>query len=133
MTQVEDFLEKNILVIILFIILAYMFSMGVRMYWPMHYADVDSMMYAGELMINTNDGYFFSTNAKDIIDGVVAEDKQRASAIHASPGLVLLTAYATKLTSFSLDTVSLYLPAIISSLIVIPIVLTGRLLGNTVL
>ncbi len=133
MTKVEDFIEKNILSIVLFIVLAYMFSMGVRMYWPMHFADAQSMHYAGELMINTNDGYFFSTNAKDIIDGVVAEDRQRASAIAASPGLVLLTAYATKFTSFSLDTVSLYLPAIISSLIVIPIVLTGRLLGNTLL
>ena len=133
MTKIEDFIEKNILAIVLFIVLAYMFSMGVRMYWPLHFADVQSMHYAGELMINTNDGYFFSTNAKDIIDGVIAEDKQRASAIDASPGLVLLTAYATKFTSFSLDTVSLYLPAIISSLIVIPIVLTGRLLGNTLL
>ncbi len=133
MIKIEDFIEKNILAIVLFIVLAYMFSMGVRMYWPLHFADVQSMHYAGELMINTNDGYFFSTNAKDIIDGVIAEDKQRASAIDASPGLVLLTAYATKFTSFSLDTVSLYLPAIISSLIVIPIVLTGRLLGNTLL
>ncbi len=133
MTKIENFIEKNILSIVLFIVLAYMFSMGVRMYWPMHFADNASMMYAGELMINTNDGYFFSTNAKDIIDGVIAEDRQRASAISASPGLVLLTAYATKFTSFSLDTVSLYLPAIISSLIVIPIVLTGRLLGNTLL
>ena len=133
MTKIEDFIEKNILAIVLFIVLAYMFSMGVRMYWPLYFADAQSMHYAGELMINTNDGYFFSTNAKDIIDGVIAEDRQRASAIAASPGLVLLTAYATKLTSFSLDTVSLYLPAIISSLIVIPIVLTGRLLGNTLL
>jgi len=132
-TKIENFIEKNILAIVLFIILAYLFSMGVRMYWPMHFADNASMMYAGELMINTNDGYYFSTNAKDIIDGVTAIDKQRASAYHVSPGLVLLTAYATKLTPFSLDTVSLYLPAIISSLIVIPIVLTGRLLGNTLL
>jgi len=132
-TKVENFIEKNILVIVLFIVLAYMFSMGVRMYWPMHFADSASMMYAGELMLNTNDGYFFSTNAKDILDGVIAEDKQRASAINVSYGLVLLTVYATKLTSFSLDTVSLYLPAIISSLIVIPIILTGRLLGNTLL
>ena len=132
-TKIENFIEKNILAIVLFTVLAYMFSMGVRMYWPMHFADSASMMYAGELMINTNDGYFFSTNAKDIIDGVTALDKQRASAYHVSPGLVLLTAYATKFTAFSLDTVSLYLPAIISSLIVIPLVLTGRLLGNTLL
>ncbi len=133
MTKVENFLEKNILVIVLFMVLAYMFSMGVRMYWPLHFEDATSMMYAGELMINTNDGYFFSTGARDIIDGVTALDKQRASAYNVSPGLVLLTAYATEFTPFSLDTVSLYLPGIIASLIVIPIVLTGRLLGNTLL
>jgi len=132
-TKVEEFLEKNIMAIVLFIVLAYLFSMGVRIYWPLHFADAQSMHYAGELMINTNDGYFFSTGARDIIDGVVAVDAQRASAYHVSPGLVLLTAYLAKLTPFSLDTVSLYLPGIISSLIVIPIVLTGRLLGNTLL
>ncbi len=133
MTKIENFIEKNVLSIVLFIILAYIFSMGVRMYWPLYFADAQSMYYAGELMINTNDGYFFSTGARDIIDGVTAQDHQRASAYRVSPGLVLLTAYLTKFTPFSLDTVSLYLPGLISSLIVIPIVLTGRLLGNTVL
>ena len=129
----NSILEKNLALLLLLIIGAYLFSMGVRMYWPLHFADMQSMHYAGELMINTNDGYFFSTGARDIIDGVTAQDHQRASAYHVSPGLVLLTAYLTKFTPFSLNTVSLYLPGIISSLIVIPIVLTGRLLGNTLL
>jgi dolichyl-diphosphooligosaccharide--protein glycosyltransferase/undecaprenyl-diphosphooligosaccharide--protein glycosyltransferase len=126
-------LENNVGILLLFMMGAYLFSMGIRMYWPLHFGDIESMRYAGELMINTNDGYFFSTGARDIIDGVEALDYQRASAYHVSPGLVLLTAYLTKFTPFSLDTVSLYLPGIISSLIVIPIVLTGRLLGNTLL
>jgi len=129
----KSLFENNWGVLFLFIIGAYLFSMGIRMYWPLHFGDMESMRYAGELMINTNDGYFFSTGARDIVDGVVAIDHQRASAYHVSPGLVLLTAYLAKFTPFSLDTVSLYLPAIISSLIVIPIVLTGRLLGNTIL
>jgi len=129
----KSLLEENIGVLILLIIGAYLFSMGVRMYWPLHFENAQSMYYAGELMINTNDGYFFSTGARDIIDGVVASDHQRASAYHVSPGLVLLTAYLTKFTPFSLDSVSLYLPGIIASLVVIPIVLTGRLLGNTLL
>jgi len=131
--QEQNIIEKNRGMLLLFIAIAYLFSLGVRMYWPIYFMDNDAFRYAGQLMINTNDGYFFSTNAKDILDGVVAEDKQRASAIHASPGLVLLTVYATKFSSFSLDTVSLYLPAIISSLIVIPIILAGRLIGNTFL
>jgi dolichyl-diphosphooligosaccharide--protein glycosyltransferase/undecaprenyl-diphosphooligosaccharide--protein glycosyltransferase len=129
----NNIIEKNLALLLLLIIAAYLFSMGVRMYWPLHFADAGSMYYAGELMINTNDGYFFSTGARDVIDGVVAVDSQRASAYNVSPGLVLLTAYLTKLTPFSLDTVSLYLPGIISSLIVIPIILTARLVGNTLL
>jgi len=133
MMKDKNIIEKNLALLLLLIIVAYLFSMGVRMYWPLHFADAQSMYYAGELMINTNDGYFFSTGARDIIDGAVAVDAQRASAYHVSPGLVLLTAYLAKLTPFSLDTVSLYLPGIISSLIVIPIVLTGRLLSNTLL
>ena len=133
MTKVEDFIEKNILAIVLFIVLAYMFSMGVRMYWPMHFADNASMMYAGELMINTNDGYAFMNAANDNLLGIVPEDGVKNAVHNYSPGLIYLTTYLAKFTPFSLDTVSLYLPGIISSLIVIPIVLTGRLLGNTLL
>jgi len=129
----EGLLEKNLGLLLLLILLAYLFSMGARMYWPIYFDGSASMMYANELMINTNDGYFFSTGARDVIDGVTALDKQRASAYDVSPGLVLLTAYATKFLPFSLDTVSLYLPGIIASLIVIPIILTGRLMGNTLL
>jgi dolichyl-diphosphooligosaccharide--protein glycosyltransferase/undecaprenyl-diphosphooligosaccharide--protein glycosyltransferase len=129
----KSILERNLGLLLLLMAVAYLFSMGIRMYWPLHFEGVDSMYYAGELMINTNDGYFFSTGARDIVDGLEALDKQRASPYNVSPGLVLLTAYLTKFTLFSLDTVSLYLPAIISSLIVIPVVLTGRMLGNTLL
>jgi len=99
----------------------------------MHFADSASMMYAGELMINTNDGYYFAQGARDILEGLVSEDRQKSSAFGASSGLVLLTAYLAKLTPFSLETVILYLPAIVSSLIVIPIILTARLMGHTVL
>jgi dolichyl-diphosphooligosaccharide--protein glycosyltransferase/undecaprenyl-diphosphooligosaccharide--protein glycosyltransferase len=125
--------DKHIGVLLLFMLLAYLFSIGIRMYWPIHFADNESFRYAGELMINTNDGYFFATGARDILEGISALDKQRASAFHVSPGLVLLTAYITKFTPFSLETVILYLPAIISSFIVIPIILTARLVGHTLI
>lgn len=126
-------IEKNIAILLLFMLVAYAFSMGVRMYWPLHFSGVQSMYHAGQLMINTNDGYFFATGARDLLDGIVPEDAQKASAIKASPGLVFLTAYAAKLLPFSLDTITLYLPGIIASLIVVPIILTGRLLKHTFL
>jgi len=129
----KEFLEKNLSILLFFMVIAYLFSMAARMYWLMYFIDNESMRYAGQLMINTNDGYFFATGARDIIDGVVAADKQRASAFGVSQGLVMLTVYATKLSPFSLETVILYMPAVISSLVVIPIILTGRLMGHTLL
>ena len=129
----ENLTENNTGTLLLLMILAYLFSMGVRLYWPIFFADNAAMFHAGQMMINTNDGYFFATGARDIIDGIVAADSQRASAFGVSQGLVMLTVYATKLSPFSLETVILYLPAVVSSLIVIPIILTGRLMGHTFL
>ncbi|WP_309499580.1 STT3 domain-containing protein [Sulfurovum sp.] len=127
----ENLTKNNIKVLLLFMLLAYLFSIGVRLYWPMYFADNASMFYAGQLMINTNDGYYFATGARDILDGVVAVDKQRASAFGVSQGMVMLTVYAAKLLPFSFETIILYMPAVISSLIVIPVILTGCLMGHT--
>lgn len=129
----ENLTESSTGAMLLLVGLAYLFSVGVRLYWPMYFADNASMFYAGQMMINTNDGYFFATGARDILNGINAEDAQRASAFGVSQGLVLLTVYATKLLPFSFESVILYMPAVISSLIVIPIVLTGRLMGHTLL
>ena len=129
----ENITEKNIGILLLMILLTYLFSVGIRMYWPIHFMDNESFKYVGQLMINTNDGYFFASGARDILHGITAEDAQKTSALLGSPGLVLLTVYATKFTPFSLETVILYLPAIISSLIVVPIILTARLMGQTLL
>ena len=113
--------------------LAYLFSMAVRMYWPIHFADTEAFRYAGELMINTNDGYYFANGARDLMQGLVSENPQKASALDVSTGLVVLSAYLAKWTPFSLESVILYLPALISSLIVVPIILAGRLVGHTLL
>ena len=126
-------IEENRVLLGVFIAIAYLFSIGVRLYWPLHFGEMASMYYNGQLMINTNDGYAFATAARDIINGFVSEDGVRSIVKDYSPGLVYLTVYLTKYTPFSLETIILYLPAVISSLIVIPIVLTGRLLGNTLL
>jgi len=123
--------ENRTLMVLLLILIAYAFSVGVRMYWPMHFADNASMYYNNVLMINTNDGYFFASGAKEMLDGVLSTDKIRAYA-HVF-GLTELTALITQILPFSLDAVILYMPAVIASLVVIPIVLTGRLMGHTLL
>jgi dolichyl-diphosphooligosaccharide--protein glycosyltransferase/undecaprenyl-diphosphooligosaccharide--protein glycosyltransferase len=129
----EYFTENSTAVAVFLMIIAYLFSVGARLYWPWLFMDSESMMHAGQLMINTNDGYYFATGAKDILEGIVAEDRQRASAFCVSQGMVMLTVYAAKLLPFSFESIILYMPSVISSLIVIPIVLTGRLMGHTLL
>jgi len=129
----DNLTENNTGIIVSFIFLAYLFSMGLRLYWPMYFDGYDAMFYAEQLMINTNDGYFFATGSRDILDGIETTGKQSAYAVESSWGLVMLTVYAVKLLPFSLETVILYMPAVISSLIVIPIILTGRLMGHTLL
>lgn len=127
----ENFTENNKTLLLTFMLFAYLFSIGIRLYWPMYFADNASMFYAGQLMINTNDGYFFATGARDIIEGIDNIGKQSAYAVETSWGLVMLTVYASKILPFSLESVILYMPAVISSLIVIPIILVGRLMGHT--
>ena len=129
----ESLIEKNTGVLLLFMFIAYAFSVGIRLYWPMYFMENEAMRYASQLMINTNDGYFFATGARDILHGTVMTGKQSAHAIDVSGGLVLLTVYATKYLPLSLETIILYLPAVVSSLIVIPIILTARLMKHTFL
>jgi dolichyl-diphosphooligosaccharide--protein glycosyltransferase/undecaprenyl-diphosphooligosaccharide--protein glycosyltransferase len=46
-------------------------------------------------------------------------------------GVVFFTTLFAKITSFSLETIILYMPALISSLVVIPMILIARLYGQT--
>ena len=130
MLQVKE-IENRISIVILLILLAYLFSIGARLYWPMHFSDTASMYYNNVLMINTNDGYFFASGAKDIIDGVSPQDKQRVFAFNI--GVSEFTAFIAQVLPFSLETVILYMPSFIASLVVVPIVLTGRLMEHTLL
>ena len=130
--QHYDILE-NKRYVLFFIAIAYLFSIAARMYWPIHFSGMTSFYDAGQLMINTNDGYAFANAARDFLNGITPEDGMKTAVQHYSRGLVMLTAYITKITPFSLETVILYLPAVISSLIVVPIILVARLMGHTFL
>jgi len=129
--QKEIFGKKKLELIIVLMFLAYLFSVGVRMYWPIHFIGSETMTYNNELMINTNDGYYYAEGAKNIIESTNVEDFRRSSASDIrGRGLSILTAFIQKVFGLSLETIILYLPAVISSLIVIPIILTGKLMGN---
>jgi len=121
----DDISVKQLSVMILF---AYAFSFAVRMIWVNWAGENPDFMWHGQLMINTNDGYYFASAAEYLLNGMHAENLRVPSAAENFPGLPYLTFLLAKYTPFSLDTIILYLPAVVSSLIVIPIILTGKLL-----
>jgi len=111
-------------------LIAYTFSIALRMIWVWQFQDNPEFYWNGQMMINTNDGYYFASGAEYLLNGLHGDNHRALSAIHEYPVLVYLTYYLTKLTSLSLETIILYLPAVISSLIVIPLLLIGRLIGR---
>ncbi|WP_292660620.1 STT3 domain-containing protein [Nitratifractor sp.] len=113
----------------LLIVAAYLFSFAIRLIWVHWASQYPSFFWNGQLMINTNDGYFFASGAQHTLWGLHANNPRVPSMW--SYGVVALTTWLTKLTPMSLETVILYLPAIISSLVVIPIVLIARLFDKT--
>ncbi len=127
--------EENIKIkyVIGLIAVAYVFSFAMRMIWVFQFAGNDSFYWNNQIMINTNDGYYFATAVKNLLFHTNLDNPQLASALQTYPGIVYVTWFLTKFTSFSLDTIILYMPAIISSFIVVPIVLVGRLMGYTMI
>jgi len=109
-------------------LLAYAFSFAIRMIWVYQFQGTPSFMWDGELMINTNDGYYFASTVEYFLNGSHADNPRVYDGANGYIGLASVTYMLAKYTPFSLDTVILYLPAIISSLIVIPMILTGKLL-----
>ncbi len=111
------------------ILIAYFFSLLVRMIWVYQMGGADEYYWNGQLMINTNDGYYFASGAQKALYGM-HEFNPRVPELYKT-ATIALAVFVTKYLGFSLDTVILYMPAIISSLVVIPIVLIGRLYGAT--
>lgn len=107
---------------------AYLFSMAIRMIWVYQMGDVQSYFWNGELMINTNDGYYFGAAAQKALEDLHLYNPRLPDWV--GEGVVFFTVLLTKYTPFSLDTVILYLPAIVSSIVVVPIILIGRLYGS---
>ncbi len=110
-------------------LLAYLFSFAIRMIWVYQFQDNPSFMWDGQLMINTNDGYFFASGAQKELFGLHT-DNPRVFGMW-DYGVIFFTTLFAKITPFSLETITLYMPAFISSLVVVPIILIARLYGQT--
>ena len=112
------------------IVVAYFFSYYLHLYWISWASHNPEFFWHGQLMINNVDGYFFGSGAQKILYHLHL-DNPRLIGIW-NYGTAVLTAYITKIFPISLDTVMLYLPPVISSLVVIPIILIGRLYNNLI-
>ncbi len=111
--------NQNYLRLIGLIFLAFLFSFAVRFIWIYQFSDFDSFKLAGQFMINTNDGYYWAEGARDLLSGV--HQKFDLSPIDQAPAQ--LTYLLAKILPVSFETLILYMPAFIGSLIVVPIIL----------
>jgi undecaprenyl-diphosphooligosaccharide---protein glycotransferase len=112
---------------LLYIFLAFAFSIAMRMIWVYQFDTYEPFKYNGQLMINTNDGYLWAEGARDILGGEYREGLDQTPVTSAP---AKLTAFFAKVLPFSFESIIFYLPVFLSSLIVIPIVLIAKLLKN---
>lgn len=121
-----DTLTKETKVTLLYIAVAFFFSVAVRMIWYYQFADYEAFKFNGQFMINTNDGYFWAEGARDILAGFNQENDLSPTTTAASQ----LTALFAYILPFSFESVILFMPVLLSSLIVIPIILIAKSLDN---
>ena len=119
--------KENRLVAIL-IFLAFGFSYLMHLYWISWASNYPEFFWNNELMINNVDGYFYGSGAQKILEGLHSDNPRLVNVF--SYGTAVITAYLSKFFHISIDTLMLYLPPIISSLVVIPIILIGKLYNN---
>ena len=129
--SIQDTSQLSIKWLLLLMVVAYAFSMIVRLIWVFQFQDTSSFHWQDQLMINTNDGYYFASAAQHLLEGSLAHNPQIPTALSSYPGIIYITTLLTTLLPASLNTVILYMPAFISSLVVIPIILIGRLFSMT--
>ncbi|MDY0117517.1 MAG: STT3 domain-containing protein [Sulfurimonadaceae bacterium] len=118
-------LENKKLLLLIFV--AFAFSFALRLVWVYQFHDYEPFDYNSELMINTNDGYYFAEGARDIISG----ESQENDLSPLGEALSIVTAMIAKVLPFSFETIIFYMPAFFSSLIVIPLILIGKSLKLT--
>ncbi len=117
--------NKNLQTTIL-ILLAFVFSISVRMIWVYQFDTNEQFKFNNQFMINTNDGYFYAEGARDIL----ANHHEKNDLSPVDTAMSELTAFIAKVLPFSFETIILYMPSFLASLLVIPIILIGKNLGR---
>ncbi|MDQ1338648.1 MAG: undecaprenyl-diphosphooligosaccharide---protein glycotransferase, partial [Campylobacterota bacterium] len=119
-------LTRETKVTLLYIAIAFLFSVALRIIWYYQFSGYEPFMFNGQFMINTNDGYFWAEGARDILSGVNQENDLSPVNLAASQ----LTALFAYILPFSFESLILFMPVILSSLIVVPIILIAKSLDN---
>ncbi len=119
--------QTSIRALLLFIVIAYIFSVGMRFIWVNEFSPLVQFHWNNELMINTNDGYLFAEGARDILQR--HHEKNDLSGVDWP--IAELTAFLSKVLPINFETIILYMPSFIGSLLVIPLILIGRALNQT--
>ena len=93
-------------------------------------------LYKGEPLLTTFDGYYYLTQAKDLIDGTytpIDNNRNVPEGMHrrAMPPLIsIVAAVLAKITPFSLNWIGAMLPAFLGVLLAIPLYALGRFYGG---
>ena len=134
MSKVVDILslkenKLDIKYFILLVFLAFAFSLSVRYIWIDIFSGVESFKWNNEIMINTNDGYYFAEGARDILNGGHQENDLSPVVIPLSK----LTALLAQILPISFETLILWMPGVFGSLLVLPIMLISRIFKQDIL
>ncbi len=87
----------------IYIVIAYIFSVGMRMIWVYQFDGYEPFYWNNQLMINTNDGYFFASGVQNLVHNSMPYN-QRVPGIEY--GLVLFTHIVLKILPFSLEDIA---------------------------
>ncbi|HIC40971.1 MAG TPA: hypothetical protein EYO74_06160, partial [Piscirickettsiaceae bacterium] len=117
--------------VLLFALIIFVYSAGIRYSWIPIYSDNTAYQWNDEILLTTNDAYHYATSAKLATDGQIHNNSQLThNSLFGENGAIVASAWlASKLTSFSMETITLYLPIILPSLTGILVLLIGHLLG----
>jgi len=116
----------NYINIFLLFAIVYIFAIAVRLIWVYQFSGSEDMHWNNQLMINTNDGYQWVEGANDIL-----RDEKFYKDSTTTASISILTALFIKYLPFSTETIILYMPTFLGSLLALPVLLIGVLLRQT--
>ncbi|MDD5157202.1 STT3 domain-containing protein [Sulfurimonas sp.] len=111
---------------LLYIFIALLFSIAARMIWYYQFYGYEPFIHDGQFMINTNDGYYWAEGARDILAG----HHELNDLSPVTEVVSKFAAFFAYILPFSFETIILFMPMVLGSLVVIPIILIGKSLKN---